>query len=56
MATHSSILAWKILLTQEPGGYSPCGCKELEIRVTITHSRGFLGNMVPKPFISVPCS
>ena len=23
MATHSSILAWKMLWTEEPGGYSP---------------------------------
>ena len=29
MATHSSILAWKIPGTEKPGGlYSPCGCKE----------------------------
>ena len=27
MATHSSILAWRILSTEEPGG-SPWGCKE----------------------------
>ena len=25
MATHSSILAWKIPWTEEPGGYSPWG-------------------------------
>ena len=25
MATHSSILAWEILWTEEPGGYSPRG-------------------------------
>ena len=30
MATHSSILAWKILWREEPGGYSPWGCKELD--------------------------
>ena len=31
MATHSSILAWKIPWTEEPGmGYSPRGCKELD--------------------------
>jgi len=30
MATHSSILAWKIPLTEEPGGYSPFCCKELD--------------------------
>ena len=28
MATHSSILAWKILWTEEPGGYSSWDCKE----------------------------
>ena len=28
MATHSSILAWKIPWTEEPGGYSPQGSKE----------------------------
>ena len=28
MATHSSIVAWRIPWTEEPGGYSPWGCKE----------------------------
>ena len=28
MATHSSILPWRIPWTKEPGGYSPWGCKE----------------------------
>ena len=28
MATHSSILVWEIPWTEEPGGYSPWGCKE----------------------------
>ena len=27
-ATHSSILAWETPWTEEPGGYSPWGCKE----------------------------
>ena len=31
MATHSSILAWKIPWTGEPGGYSPWGRKESDI-------------------------
>ena len=32
MATHSSILAWKIPQTEEPGGlYSPRGHKELDM-------------------------
>ena len=29
MATHSSILAWRIPWTEEPAGYSPKGHKEL---------------------------
>ena len=28
MATHSSILAWRIPWTEEPGAYSPQGHKE----------------------------
>ena len=28
MATHSSILAWRIPRTEEPGGYSPWGRRE----------------------------
>ena len=30
MATHSSIPAWRIPWTEEPGGYSPQGSKELD--------------------------
>ena len=30
MATHSSILAWKITWTEESGGYSPWGRVELD--------------------------
>ena len=29
MATHSSILAWRILWTEEVMGYSPWGCKRV---------------------------
>ena len=38
MATHSSILAWEIQWTEEPGGLQSCnlvGCKELD---TIQHT------------------
>jgi len=31
MATHSTILAREISWTKEPGGYSPWGCKELDM-------------------------
>ena len=30
MATHSSILAWRILWTEEPGGLQSMGHKELD--------------------------
>ena len=30
MATHSRNLAWRIPWTEEPGGYSPWGHKELD--------------------------
>ena len=30
MATHSSILAWRIPRTEEPGGLEPWGHKELD--------------------------
>ena len=30
MATHSSVLAWKIPWTGKLAGYSPWGCKELD--------------------------
>ena len=58
MATHSSILAWKIPQTKEPGGYRPRGHRELDLteRLSLTHSRGCLGSMVPTALLSVPCS
>ena len=30
VATHSSILGWRVPWTEEPGGYSPWGHKELD--------------------------
>ena len=38
MATHSSILAWKIPRTEEPVGYSSWGCKKLDITEQLTLS------------------
>ena len=39
MATHSSILAWRIPWTEEPGGLqTPCGCKELAMTERLTHT------------------
>ena len=31
MATHFSILAWKVPWTEEPGGLQPIGSQELDI-------------------------
>ena len=36
MATHSSILAWRISWTEEPGGYSPWGLKESDTTQGLT--------------------
>ena len=36
MATHTSIIAWKIPWTEEPGGlHSPWGCKGLDMTEAI---------------------
>ena len=36
-ATHSSILAWRIPWTEEPGGPNPWGCKESDWTEWLTH-------------------
>ena len=39
-ATHSSILAWRIPWTEEPGGLSPRGCTESDKTEQLsTHTR-----------------
>ena len=38
MATHSSILAWRIPWTEEPWGYSPWYHKELDMTEQLTLS------------------
>ena len=44
MATRSSILAWRILWTEEPAGYSPWGLKESDTteRLTLSHFSTFI--------------
>ena len=34
MATHSSLLAWRIPKSEEPGGYSPCCCQRVRHDLT----------------------
>ena len=38
MATYSSILAWRIPWTEEPGSYSPVGQKEMDMTEATEHS------------------
>ena len=45
MATHSSIVAWRSPWTEEPGGYSPWGRKELD---TTKHEQFIVINTVKK--------
>ena len=43
MATHSSITAWRIPWTEEPGGlYSSWGHKELDMTEQLTHKSIFI--------------
>ena len=37
MATHPSILAWRIPWTEEPGGLRSMGFKELDMTKQLTH-------------------
>ena len=57
MATHSSILAWKIQGQRSLVGYSPLGCKELDtieakkyryVYILINKNVGFPGDSVVK--------
>ena len=38
MATHSSILAWKILWTEKPGRLQSMGRKESDMTLATTHA------------------
>ena len=38
MATHSSILAWRIPWTEEPGGLQSMGFKELHMTEATSHA------------------
>ena len=38
MATHSSILAWRIPWTEKPGGATVCGVAESDTTERLTHT------------------
>ena len=42
MTTHSSVLAWKIPWTEEPGGYSPWGHKQFDITYQLNNNTTIL--------------
>ena len=44
MATHSSILAWRIPWIEEPGGHQSMGCKELEMTERLSTAQNDLGS------------
>ena len=46
MAAHSSILAWRIPWTEEPGGLQPMGRKELDTTEQLTLSLFFLSHIL----------
>ena len=46
MVTHSSVLAWRIPWTQEPGGYSPWGRKESYTNEPLTQPHECCGILV----------
>ena len=68
MATHSSILAWRIPWTEEPGGrYSPWGLKEsdmiehnndilnITMRFTLSHNKQDTSQK-PAPYLGLQAS
>ena len=46
MATHFSILAWRIPWKEEPVGYSPWGCKESDTTEVTEHAHTMEGNII----------
>ena len=53
MATHSSILAWRIPWTEEPGGlHSSWGLKELDTTEWLTHAQFFNNLEFPEKLLA----
>ena len=46
MATQSSIFAWRIPWTEEPGRYSPWGHKESDMTERLTYGKENFGNVI----------
>ena len=57
MAAYSSILAWEIPWTEEPGGLQSMGCKESDTTERLTHiytQRGLMTAYLPAPVLLNP--
>ena len=52
MATHSSIPAWEIPWTEEPGGYSLWGCKKSDKTQQLNNNKDLMQVDWPFPFCS----
>ena len=50
MTTHSSVLAWRIPWTEEPGGCSPWGRKESDMNEHRPHTRPTPGSGIAGSF------
>ena len=57
MATRSSILAWKIPWTEEPGGLQSMGSQELDVTEQLsTHTHAHTCIILINKFLSTLCS
>ena len=55
MATHSSILAWRIPWTEEPGGLNPWGRKELDTTEQLTLAASFTFHCLVDVLLGAGC-
>ena len=53
MATHSSILAWKISYTEEPGGLCPWGHEELNMAKRLNNNHHLWRERKPGTVVAV---
>ena len=51
MATHSSILAWRIPWTKEPGGLQSMGLQKVDTTEATWHAHMLAGNVTFLPFL-----
>ena len=52
MATHTSILAWRISWPEEPGAQHPWDCKDLDMTERLKHTQYLLVSLGPEVNVS----